>query len=686
MTPPPLLIGGALLFWGLYAEMIIPAALCAIIVESPRWTGWRLQISEPEVRRVWLLTCLILLSVMVFSFVELGGLLMFSRASLYSPLIFFPLALVQAFHAKSALEFKTLFLKSKEHLSLTGSRPLAVNWLYLYLILILISTGLQARGPATLGGGLTSLASGSRFYLGAAILLSVALWKFRPRGTSPVLWVVLFLISGAMGVMGNLGIHAAQEIIDREVIQFMMKKMQQNLDPYKTSTAIGRLGELKLYGRIVFRVKQFKGEDDQFLLAQNGYTVYRSPNWFSPRGGFRPIYPEANGWDWRFGPNTDFRQVLEVTRPLENGSGFLPLPINTSFLGNLPAGSLLRNQQGGLLVQSGPEWTKYTIKAGDENNLIGSPTDADLSIPPYLMGILKPALDQLQLNRVPVSTVPEHLRKFFKAGFTYQLKGTGAPEQVDPLDNFLNRTRAGHCEYFATATTLLLRAAGIPARYMVGYSVHERDPVNNQFIVRQRNAHSWALAWIEGEWVEVDTTPPSWIAFENEQASSLEWVGDLFGRLKMALVDWRWFQEKENNGHEPWLLMFTAFIFYLGWKIARRVRFNRKLKTSSQNNTSSQQIKRTPFSRIENYLENKVGPRHPDETYRIWLERVSEEAGNERLQEELERMLNEHYRMRFDPAFDKTDNEKRLQEEVDDWLGRQEDFSGSQSRSSSSIS
>ncbi len=672
MTPPPFLIGAALLFWGLYAEMIIPATLCAIIVESPRWTGWRLQISEPEVRRVWLLTCLILLSVMVFSFVELGGLLMFSRASLYSPLIFFPLALVQAFHAKPALEFKTLFLKSKEHQSLTGSGPLAVNWLYLYLILILISTGLQARGPVTLEGGMESLIGGSRFYLGAAFLLSIALWKFRPTGTSSILWIGLFLISGALGVMGNLGIQAAQEIIDREVIQFMMKKMQQNLDPYKTSTAIGRLGELKLYGRIVFRVRQQKGNRDQFLMAQNGYTVYRSPNWFSPRGGFRPLYPEANGLDWRFGKDTNLRQVLEVTSPLENGSGFLPLPLNTSFLGNLPAASLLRNQQGGLLAQSGPEWAKYIIKTGDENNLIGAPTDADLSIPPYLMSILQPTLDQLQLSKIPLSAVPEHLKHFFKARFTYQLKGTGAPGQVDPLDNFLNKSRAGHCEYFATATTLLLRAAGIPARYMVGYSVHEHDPITNKFIVRLRNAHSWTLAWIGDEWVEVDTTPPSWIAIENEQASSLEWMGDLFGQIKMALVEWRWFQEDEKKGREPWLLFFVVLIIYLGWKIVRRVQFKRRPQVSTSKYTSDQQPVHTPFSKIEHYLENKVSPRHPDETYKIWLERLSNEEGNDKLEKELRPMLNEHYRMRFDPAFNEAKTGERLKKEVNEWIHMQE--------------
>jgi hypothetical protein len=513
---------------------------------------------------------------------------------------------------------------------------------------------------------------GSRFYLGTAFLVSIALWKFRRPGTSPTLWVVLFLLSGGLGVVGSIGIQAAQEILDREVIQFMMKRMQQNLDPYKTSTAIGKLGELKLYGRIVFRVEQLKGNDEQFLLAQNGYTVYRSPSWFSPRAGFRPVYPEPGGIDWQIGPETNTRQVLKVTSSFENGTGFLPLPLNTSFVGSLPADSLLKNPQGGLLVQNAPAWAQYLIKAGDENFLTGPPTEGDFSIPPQMMKILQPTLAKLKLNQIAPTMIPKFLSDFFETEFTYALKGTGAPEGINPLDNFLNRSHAGHCEYFATATTLLLRAAGIPARYMVGYSVHERDPVSDQFIVRLRNAHSWTLAWIGGQWVEVETTPSAWIAIENEQASSLEWVGDLLGHLKMIFVEWRWFQEEGERENGYWPLVLVSFLIYIGWNVTRRLRFSRGGQTTAANKARPFKTIRTPFSKIEDFLEDKSGPRRPDETYRSWLERLSAEEGSDQLQKDLEPILSQHYRMRFDPAFYSTTEEARLNEEVDDWLCKQE--------------
>src|SRR5205807_1199702 len=74
------------------------------------------------------------------------------------------------------------------------------------------------------------------------------------------------------------------------------------------------------------------------------------------------------------------------------------------------------------------------------------------------------------------------------------------PRKESALEEFLLNSRAGHCEYFATATTLLLRAAGVPARYAVGFSVQEWSRLEQRYIVRARHAHSWTLAYVNGGW------------------------------------------------------------------------------------------------------------------------------------------------------------------------------------------
>lgn len=74
-------------------------------------------------------------------------------------------------------------------------------------------------------------------------------------------------------------------------------------------------------------------------------------------------------------------------------------------------------------------------------------------------------------------------------------------------DDFLFQTRRGFCEHYASSFTLLMRAAGIPARVVTGYQGGELNEVGNYLIVRQSDAHAWAEIWLEGKgWIRVDPT------------------------------------------------------------------------------------------------------------------------------------------------------------------------------------
>jgi transglutaminase-like putative cysteine protease len=76
----------------------------------------------------------------------------------------------------------------------------------------------------------------------------------------------------------------------------------------------------------------------------------------------------------------------------------------------------------------------------------------------------------------------------------------------DPISDFVLNHRSAHCEYFASAAALMMRCAGIPARFVTGYYAHEREA--GETVVRGRDAHAWTEAWIEGTgWVTIDATP-----------------------------------------------------------------------------------------------------------------------------------------------------------------------------------
>ncbi len=73
------------------------------------------------------------------------------------------------------------------------------------------------------------------------------------------------------------------------------------------------------------------------------------------------------------------------------------------------------------------------------------------------------------------------------------------------VDEFLFETREGFCEHYASAMTVLLRAAGLPARVVLGYQGGELNALGGYYIVRQTDAHAWTEAWIEDQgWVRVD--------------------------------------------------------------------------------------------------------------------------------------------------------------------------------------
>jgi protein-glutamine gamma-glutamyltransferase len=91
-------------------------------------------------------------------------------------------------------------------------------------------------------------------------------------------------------------------------------------------------------------------------------------------------------------------------------------------------------------------------------------------------------------------------------GYTLQLP---AREVDDPVANFLFTRRKGHCEYFASAMTVMLRTMGIPARLATGFQSGIYNSLTGMWLVRASDAHTWVEAWIPARgWTTFDPTPP----------------------------------------------------------------------------------------------------------------------------------------------------------------------------------
>ncbi|RDS86919.1 DUF3488 domain-containing protein [Dyella psychrodurans] len=103
------------------------------------------------------------------------------------------------------------------------------------------------------------------------------------------------------------------------------------------------------------------------------------------------------------------------------------------------------------------------------------------------------------------SIIAAVLRRFHDDGFSYTL--LPAPLGRDAVDDFLFNTREGFCEHYASSFTVLMRAAGIPARVVTGYQGGFWNTLGQYLLVRNADAHAWSEVWLAGRgWVRVDPT------------------------------------------------------------------------------------------------------------------------------------------------------------------------------------
>lgn len=120
------------------------------------------------------------------------------------------------------------------------------------------------------------------------------------------------------------------------------------------------------------------------------------------------------------------------------------------------------------------------------------------------------------------------IQRYLMTNYSYTLNFAGPPP-ADPLANFLFASRAGHCEYFASAMAVMLRSMGVPTRYATGFLPGEYNDLGGDYIIRESDAHAWVEVYFPGYgWIPFDPTPPG-------DASHA-------GVLDRLSLYWDWFQ------------------------------------------------------------------------------------------------------------------------------------------------
>jgi len=324
---------------------------------------------------------------------------------------------------------------------------------------------------------------------------------------------------------------------------------------FSNDVELGAIGELKKDSSIVMRV-QTGAPVNYPMLRWRGIALshFDGRRWDSKQAARQSRPPSEDGWitlakrnelegqaaaqiqfvallqpiasDAVFGP----ARLVAVRGNFSADGGSYASSVRRSYLDTDSTGSIfnpfknfnqIRYEGISVLAVARPEGAKNTgADYPDEirDLYLQLPENLDPRIPDFAKKITETASNPYAKSLA--------MEKYLRENFTYTLNMT-PNAGADPLAQFLFKSKAGHCEYFASSMAVMLRTLGIPSREVNGFLPGAYNRVAGDYIVRASDAHSWVEAYFPGfGWLTFDPTPPS-----NDEATGL--------LSRMALyVDW----------------------------------------------------------------------------------------------------------------------------------------------------
>ncbi len=375
-----------------------------------------------------------------------------------------------------------------------------------------------------------------------------------------ILSVVLFFLFPRVG-LGILGRQARSPVMTTG---------------FAEEVSLGEFGTLKADNTVVLRVEFPAGVPPRVeTLYWRGISFdrYDGRAWSRTLGRSSPIFPNAAGvFDLSASPLIPTASDLQFF-PLEQLIYLEPLATNTVF-GVAPLLEVEWRDRGGAMTPQ-QAWQRQSRRL-----FLSETGDVSHSLPPRmpylyratsrivqppqsrlgqlsreeLLSALDPARQAAYLQlpedldpRIPAlaeeitAGIPDvfgkatALQNYLLENYAYttDLPDPGAEP---PLDAFLFTHRRGHCEYFATALTVLARSVGIPARVVNGFLGGRWVAQENYLAVRNADAHSWTeIPFGPYGWIIFDATPPE--ANVSQRQSWWDPLQDFYDSLRF-----RWFK------------------------------------------------------------------------------------------------------------------------------------------------
>ncbi|MFK7850019.1 MAG: transglutaminase family protein [Akkermansiaceae bacterium] len=671
--PPRLLLGATLLFWGAMTDNPLLGLVLALIVEGSNWIRFRWDFGDQACALAWRI-CLTLITITgVLIWLDGNRYTALPKLMVWFPALFLPLQFVQSFGLRKWIPVNSLSFFSKLHrkrnirLGLESS-VLRFNFGNVYFVIIIVAAGLGRFAQHTI-------------FLPGIVILAGCLAFARLR-TRVFAFLFILILGGAIGLGGQIGMS--------KFYRWATNRSGSmggfpSTDPTVNRTSIGSLGELKQSPDMLWRLMPQTGQAPPRLLRTASYNRYRGIVWKNnlpdqPNEEDK-IFNELStielteGEPYYLVRDTITPAELSIQLPEYSMRGAsrseepIPLPGNAASLQKFELDGIEANPLGTIRVFPKRSIIEGRVRWKDSGNPEDPPFPTqDLEIDE----VEEPAIRQIaqDLGLAELSTTTEkinRLRKFFTSEFEYTRylsirRPRASRNRPTPIETFLTSEKRGHCEYFATAASLLLRASDVPTRYCVGFSVMERHPKRNEWVVRGTHGHAWVRVWDaeQEKWIDFDPTPSGWLAAELGEDTWTRQLADSYQRFKEDFFLWR--NRPANRIGSlivMWLLGLSVLIF-----VGKRLWKSKVLVDTKTHTTyGSEQPTKTPLHELEKTAAKLLGPRTTGETFVSWLWRLKSMGVSET---SLKLATSLHQRLRFDPNPPKPEALEELKKLVTD--------------------
>jgi transglutaminase-like putative cysteine protease len=396
---------------------------------------------------------------------------------------------------------------------------LAVGLFLLVQLNVVRRQGARTRGGIQFGVGMGLLQAGAALFLGMLVVLIVA--------------VVPAAHAAPLSTLGKSAEGAFEWYEDQfgRLFAGLPSRRDYTSIVWGDSTHFG--GALNLTQEVLFTVN---GRAVPYWRART-YETYTGAGWTSNElVSVRAQKLEMEELDRRVDVRHQFRIIAATNALFSAGE---PVGFNVRSAGLIRPGEPWDPLQ--ILAMEGREFfptrinLRYTATGNISNASTNQLQSAGTDYPDWVTGTYLQLPDEFPQRvrdlAIEISSsagnphdkakaIEQHLKTY-----TYNLNIHAPPESADGVDFFLFTQQEGYCDYYASSMIVMLRAIGIPARYVLGYATGEWDSKDATATVRDLNYHSWVEAYFPGY---------GWRTFEPTSDSAIEFGG---GTLPRDLPD-----------------------------------------------------------------------------------------------------------------------------------------------------